>query len=116
MNSRTRWQDWANIALGVWLFASPWILGYGGTAAGNAWAFGLFVALVGAWGLFEPGSRTPEASNAALGTWVFFVPWLLDFAGAASIAAWNAWIVGGAIAVLAVWSLERIAHVAHRHA
>ncbi len=50
----------------------------------------------------------PSASNLALGTWVFFVPWLLGFAGATSIAAWNAWTVGGAIAGLAVWSLERI--------
>ena len=116
MSTSTRWQDWANVGLGVWLFASPWALGYGGAAASNAWAFGLFAIVVALWGLFEPDSRTPEASNLALGTWVFFVPWLLGFAGATSIAAWNAWTVGGAIAGLAVWSLERIAHVAHRHA
>ena len=25
---RQRWEDWINFVLGVWLFVSPWILGY----------------------------------------------------------------------------------------
>src|SRR5689334_23400180 len=42
-----RWQDWVNLLLGVWLFLSPWLLGYTGasmTASWNAWILG--VALV----------------------------------------------------------------------
>lgn len=23
-----RWQDWLNLALGIWLFFSPWMLGF----------------------------------------------------------------------------------------
>ena len=43
-----KWQDWANLVLGLWLVLSPWILGFSGTssAAWNAVILGLLVGLL----------------------------------------------------------------------
>ena len=41
-----RWQDWANLILGAWIFVSPWVLNYDGTtAAVNAYAMGAGIEL-----------------------------------------------------------------------
>lgn len=31
------WEEWVNVALGVWLIVSPWILGYGTLQAPAVW-------------------------------------------------------------------------------
>lgn len=47
------WEDWVNLVLGVWLFFSPWILGYSeiGNALGNALIVGIICAILAIWGL-----------------------------------------------------------------
>ena len=47
------WQEWANLALGVWLAISPWLLGFGGlfAATWNAVIAGAVVALLALWAL-----------------------------------------------------------------
>lgn len=47
------WQEWANAALGLWLVASPWVLGFVGVAAAlwNAVIVGVAVALLALWAL-----------------------------------------------------------------
>src|SRR5687767_2853564 len=40
-----RWQDWANLVLGAWLFVSPWALSYDGIAAWNAHGVGVGVVV-----------------------------------------------------------------------
>jgi len=44
----TRWQDWANLVLGVWLILSPWLLGFSGipSAMWNAVIVGVVVGLI----------------------------------------------------------------------
>ena len=44
----TAWKEWANVVLGLWLIASPWILGFSGltAAAFNAVIVGALVALL----------------------------------------------------------------------
>jgi SPW repeat len=46
-----RWEEWINIALAVWLVASPWILGFGNrqTAVANQIIVGLLVAILAFW-------------------------------------------------------------------
>ncbi|MEN2982872.1 MAG: SPW repeat protein [Thermus sp.] len=41
----TRWQDWVNLVLGVWLILSPWLLGFSGltNATWNAILVGILV-------------------------------------------------------------------------
>ena len=39
-----RWQDWLNLLIGIWLFISPWVIGFAGTrhaASWNAWILGV---------------------------------------------------------------------------
>ncbi|MCS6945356.1 MAG: SPW repeat protein [Sutterellaceae bacterium] len=47
------WQQWANVAFGLWLIVSPWLLGFGGVAAAlyNAVIVGLVVAVLALWAL-----------------------------------------------------------------
>lgn len=46
-------------------------------------------------------SQTIDLANAVLGIGLLIAPWLLNFTGETA-AAMNAWIVGGAIALIAV--------------
>ncbi len=45
-----RWTEWLNMALAVWLFISPWVLGFAHVrrAAWDAWGVGVVVFLL-AW-------------------------------------------------------------------
>jgi hypothetical protein len=54
------WQEWTNLALGVWLSVSPWILGFSSSAVPrwNAVITGVIVAALAAWVLtLERGSK-----------------------------------------------------------
>jgi len=55
-----RWEEWLDIALGVWLVASPWILGftYTQSAMWTAIACGIVIAAMGIWrSVEENGAR-----------------------------------------------------------
>lgn len=102
---RRHWQDWANLALGLWLFVSPWVLGYADlrSAAWNSWTMGVVIAAVStaALILFSPWQ---EWVNVALGVWLLVAPWVMGFAGAENAAAlWNHVVVGLAVGGLALW-------------
>ena len=45
--------DWVNVLLGVWLFISPWVLGYAGVKDGawNAWILGVITVILALWAL-----------------------------------------------------------------
>lgn len=101
----THWQDWMNFVLGLWLFVSPWVLGFARleAAAWNCWLVGVVVAAVSVSALIQ-FARWEEWINAAAGLWLLVSPWLLAFAGANEAAAlWNHVLVGLAVAVLALW-------------
>lgn len=111
MRAWTRWEDWLDLILAAWLFASPWILGsvyrrtgYGGPSAWNAWLLGLAMFTVTLWALGAPSTTAPEWTNAGLAGWTFAAPWVLGFARP-SEAAWNAWVVGGVVCILSLWVL-----------
>ena len=109
MKAWSRWQDWTNLILGVWLFVSPWLIGFAGSssAAWNAWILGLAVTAFALWALAVPGSRGAQWWLVISAAWVFVAPWLLGFAGVAS-AAWNAWILGVVVALAAIVALTAI--------
>lgn len=99
-----QWQHAVNFLLGVWLFLSPWILGYTATqaAAWNAYVLGIVIAVLGVAAVMQ--FQKWEAWLAALGgVWLVVSPWILGFA-AIGAAMWNAVIVGLAVAILAIWS------------
>lgn len=57
--------------------------------------------------------RPTDVVNILAGLGLALSPWLLDF-GAVAVAAWNAWLVGAAIALLATWDLVSFSRVQER--
>ncbi len=106
VDMRSRWVDWCNLVLGAWLFISPWVLhltnGTGGSASpGNFWWVGGAIFVVALWAILTPMARWTEWINAVLAIWLFISPWVLGFAHVPR-AAWDAWIVGIVVFVLAL--------------
>jgi hypothetical protein len=104
MSTWKRWQDWANVVLGVLLFISPFVLGAMGvqTAAWTAWIGGVLLVIVGLYDLASPDQRTGQWIEGIIGVLLFISPWVLGFAGLTSMA-WTAWIIGVLSVVLAAW-------------
>lgn len=115
-----RWQDWTALALGIWLFLSPWILRFdagvppgdaaaaaaAGNASWNAWVCGILIALV-ALSAVSRMELWQEWINMLLGAWVFIAPWVLGFSGPnLAHAAWDHWIVGALVFIVSAWSLS----------
>jgi hypothetical protein len=118
-----RWQDWANLALAIWFFFSPWILQFGyqaptaapaagavavqevSLAAWNAWVLGVVVFFVsitaiGRFALWQ------EWTALVLGGWIFIAPWVLGFStGHYPAAAWDHWTVGALIFLISATTL-----------
>ncbi|HZS82761.1 MAG TPA: SPW repeat protein [Stellaceae bacterium] len=112
--------DWTKLAIAVWLFISPWVLGHaaagaGGGAAGadvssavswNSWIAAVLVAALamGAIIRFEPALQWLMLS---LGAWLFITPWVLGSAYANMTALdWNFWAVGAAVFFLSAAELS----------
>lgn len=111
---KTRWQDWTNAVLGLWLFVSPWYLphtmanratanGVGDFAMWNLWVIGTLVFSVAFAALLQ-FRIWKEWTNAALGTWLFLSPWFFGIDRSAALT-WNATIGGLAVVALTGWAL-----------
>ncbi len=107
------WQDWVNLALGGWLFVSPWVLGYAGTevAGWNSWSVGLCIVIVASVAAAS-GSRAAEGIALVLGLWLVISPWVLQIAAVPEPVYWNKAVVGLLVAIFAGWDL--IAHRSRR--
>lgn len=122
MQDRNHWQDWANLVLAIWLFISPWVLNFAGvidgstgaaggtanspamSAAWNAWVIGVIVAVL-AVAAISRLQQWEEVINMLLGIWLFIAPWVVGFTSL-SAAAWDHWIVGALVFVLAIWDMQ----------
>jgi hypothetical protein len=119
------WQDWANLVLAIWLFISPWVINFGasavattGAAAGtavtpaasnaawNAWVLGVIIFLV-AISAIGRLRAWQEWVNLLLGIWLFVAPWALGFTQLGG-AAWDHWIVGVLVFLLAASDLQSV--------
>jgi len=96
-----RQRNWATVLLGAYLFIAPWIFGTSGDEASsaNAWIVGACIVAAMLRVPIVYGQRATEPIKFGLGTWLLASPFALGFAG--SSAAWNAWIVGTLILMLA---------------
>lgn len=108
------WQDGISLILGIWLFVSPWVLGFNGIDAAfwNAVAFGLVLVLMALMALFE-FHEWEEWADMVIGVWLVISPWFLGFAmfnagadGGAAVASWNMVAVGVITFLLAFGSLR----------
>lgn len=106
-NSRTmKWQDWVTLVLGVWLFFSPWILGFYSAMPGASWNFFVLGVAFVVFAAFALNLRTlwEEWVNLVLGIWMIISPWILAY-NANTTARDDAVIVGIIVAVMAIWTL-----------
>jgi hypothetical protein len=102
-----RWQDWVNVVLGVWLVASPWVLGFTEqqTAAIVAWVAGAAIAVFAGIGAFmqEPWE---EAITIILGVILMGAPWAFEFSDARAATA-NVVTCGVLVVLFAIWAMLR---------
>jgi hypothetical protein len=99
-----RWQDWANLVLGSWLFISPWALHYAGTsAAWNAYVMGAGIVVFALIAAYMP-KAWEEMINTLLGVWLVVSPFALGFAEATMVALHTV-VVGILATAFAVWAM-----------
>jgi hypothetical protein len=72
--------DVANLILGAFLFVSPWIFGFSGHVAQNAYIAGIIIvvlaiAALSAFAIWE------EWLNLIVGLWTLISPWVVGFQG-----------------------------------
>jgi SPW repeat-containing protein len=111
---KKHWQDWGNLVLGLWIFASPWALqhtmasGTESAAANNATMWSLYIVGIAVAALAVAAifafRAWEEWTNIALGVWLLVSPWVLGFSSSAFLM-WNAVIAGALIVVLAGWAI-----------
>jgi hypothetical protein len=55
LGSSRQWEEWLNIALGIWLLVSPWVLGFTSSASLmlNAALAGALIVVFAGWSLME---------------------------------------------------------------
>src|SRR5512138_659331 len=112
-----KWEDWLGIALGMWLLASPWVLGYSGQEAAtmNALILGTILVLEET---LELGvhENVEEWFDVVAGAWLLVSPVVLGFTSHA-IATSNAIVVGALSILVALWAMlpfdERVRHWWH---
>jgi len=99
------WQDPVNLVLGLWMVASPSVLGYAADdkPLWNAIAVGLLVVLVAGLALYR-AFAWQEWAMAAFGAWLVVSPWAVGFTSVFP-AALNAVLVGLAIVAMGLWVL-----------
>ena len=93
------WEDWVDMVLGVWLAASPWILGFSDSdpaATRNALIIGIAVAALSAL-TFLAYSIIEEWVDVVLGLWLMASPWILASAGNGAVVA--DFVIVGALVV-----------------
>jgi len=101
-----RWQDMVNGVLGLWMFASPSILGFaapGSTATRVAWILGLAIVVFAGIAVYMP-KAWEEALNVILGVCLLASPWGLGYSDLARPTT-NAVVVGLLVTALAVWAM-----------
>jgi hypothetical protein len=100
-----RWQDWLNLLIGIWLFISPWVVGFAGTetaASWNAWILGAGIVVFSAIAVSMP-QAWEEVINVLLGIWMVISSWVLGVANRP--AETNAVIVGLLVILFAAWAM-----------
>jgi hypothetical protein len=98
------WQDPVIAAVSIVILVSPWLAGYQLVqgAMANAVIVGAFLFAV-AVGASVIGRPWVECAVVALGTWMVWSPWVLEFPG--ERATLTAVALGGVVLVLGVWAL-----------
>jgi SPW repeat len=114
---KKHWQDWGNLGLGLWIFASPWVLQH--SMISGADVTGATVSTTAMWSLYIVGiviaalagaalfafQTWEEWTNLTLGVWLIASPWVLGFSSS-PLLMWNTVIAGAVVVVLAGWAVS----------
>jgi hypothetical protein len=125
-NPAYQWPNWLNLLLAIWLFISPWAIGFAsgaggaeavtlpnaGAAAWNAWVIAVIVAALSLAAIAKL-AVWEDWVNLVLGVWLFFSPWILGYAALGG-AMWNSLVVGFLIGLLAIWGIAAARSVSVR--
>jgi hypothetical protein len=105
MKQIKHWQDPVSAVLGVWLLASPWILGFAEQTPPmvNAVVFGIALIATAVGATFVPRAWE-EWTEGAIGVWLIISPWVLNFETLRN-AMMSTVLTGIAVLVLALWVL-----------
>lgn len=101
-----RWQDWAMLLFGLWLFFSPFLLSYSSLTSIAAWnssLLGFAIAFFAMMALAIP-RLWEEWINLVLGLWLIIAPFVLGFS-ADNAATWNHVVLGVLISADALWAI-----------
>jgi hypothetical protein len=108
--SSMRWQDWTNIALGVWLLVSPWVLGFSNIEAAtwNAVLLGIAIVVLEFADVLVP-DPWPERVSLPVGLWVIVSPMVLGFTDdvAATLSTGFTGLLVAAMSASAIWAERR---------
>jgi len=93
-----------NLIAGAWLIASPFVLDYvAGDSRLNPIIAGAIIAFVALVRLVAWGAEWLSVINVAVGVWLFGSGFWL---ATSPSATWNAWLLGVAVIVLALLSID----------
>lgn len=111
------WKDWTNVVLGLWLAASPWLIGGVAHSANVGMVYncvftGIGIALFSGWAVASSKEVWQEWAVIFLSIWLLIAPGTLAYD--ILIVTWNNVIVGLAVAILAIPSISRRNLMAHR--
>jgi ABC-type enterobactin transport system permease subunit len=104
--SARRWQDQVILLLGIWLFVSPFVLGYpvGSPPAINAFIAGAVMGILAAFDLYKTYVWAVIV-NMAVGAWTAVSAWLVGVMHDPVMTS-SLLIVGVATIVLGLWELH----------
>lgn len=108
-NQQNRWQDWVTLAVGLWLFCSPFFMVGGSLSDAAAWNAYLLGGAVTVFAAYALGDSKPweEWINLALGLWLIAAPFALGYYHSESAIAWNQIGMGGLVALDTLWVLAQ---------
>ena len=110
MKTWTRFEDWANVVLGAYLFFVPFIVAANAASIWNAGIVGILILCVALYALARPDSKGAEWTNVVLGAWMIISPFVLSSAALAGAMSINAYVVGALVIVFAGIALYRMGH------
>jgi len=104
MTAWRRWQDYATMVFGVFLFISPVVFGETSerVAAVSAYVLGALLVLSGILAAYTREARRSPILNVPglVAVITFIAPWILGFSGVTGIT-WTAWIAAIATVLVA---------------
>ncbi|OLT27647.1 hypothetical protein BJF83_18020 [Nocardiopsis sp. CNR-923] len=104
MREKGRWADRVAVVVGLALAVSWLWHGMLGWSGGLMFVFGLVVIMASVISLTRPGAVSGEIAALVVGLLTFALPWILEFTDR-PLAAWSAWVLGAAIALLGAYGL-----------